>query len=123
MIYTSYFAKLRKLPDSIVPVAICAKVPDWYSGTSYRKLAPTYDCLMSYKKTGNEAAFREQYYSEILNNLTATDVVLDLSRLIPGFNMGEQDVCLICYEKSTDFCHRHLVADWLNDEGYRCEEW
>jgi hypothetical protein len=29
MIYTSYFAKLRKMPNNIIPVAICAKIPEW----------------------------------------------------------------------------------------------
>ena len=30
-IYTSYFAKLKKLPDNIIPISICAKVPNWYT--------------------------------------------------------------------------------------------
>lgn len=32
-------------------------------------------------------------------------------------------IALICYEKPSDFCHRHLVAEWLNQNGYKCEEW
>ena len=27
-----------------------------------------------------------------------------------------------CYEKPSDFCHRHLVADWLNKNGVECKE-
>jgi len=23
-------------------------------------------------------------------------------------------IILLCYEKPADFCHRHIVADWLN---------
>ena len=30
---------------------------------------------------------------------------------------------LCCYEKSTDFCHRHLVAEWLIRNGIKCEEY
>ena len=33
------------------------------------------------------------------------------------------DIALLCYEKPDDFCHRHLVADWLNKNGYKCEEY
>ena len=29
MIYTSYFAKLKALPNNIIPISICAKVPSW----------------------------------------------------------------------------------------------
>ena len=36
---------------------------------------------------------------------------------------GTEDIALVCYEKPGDFCHRHLVADWLNEAGYQCEEY
>ena len=51
MIYTSYFAKLKSLPDNIVPISICGKAPDWYEGLQYKKLAPKYDFFMKWKKT------------------------------------------------------------------------
>lgn len=28
----------------------------------------------------------------------------------------------MCYEKSEDFCHRHLVAEWLTGAGFPVEE-
>ena len=24
-------------------------------------------------------------------------------------------IALVCYEKPSDFCHRHLVAKWINE--------
>ena len=27
------------------------------------------------------------------------------------------NICLICYKKSDNFCYRHLVADWFNKNG------
>ena len=33
------------------------------------------------------------------------------------------DIALVCYEAPDKFCHRHLVADWFNKAGYRCEEY
>ena len=50
MIYTSYFAKLKSLPDNIVPISICAKAPDWYKGLQYKKLAPKYDFFMKWEE-------------------------------------------------------------------------
>lgn len=35
---------------------------------------------------------------------------------------GHDDIALICYEKPSDFCHRHLVAQWLRDNGFGCSE-
>jgi len=63
------------------------------------------------------------FNEQVLDKLNATDVVLDFSRLSYDYNIGKKDVCLICYEKPSDFCHRHLVAEWLNKNGFRCEEW
>lgn len=123
MIYTSYFAKLRLLPDNVVPISICAKVPNWYTGLQYRKLIPKYDFFMKWKENHDNEYFTKCYKEQVLSALDPTDVILDLSRLCYGFNVGEEDVALICYEKSTDFCHRHLVAEWLNENGFSCEEW
>ena len=34
------------------------------------------------------------------------------------------NMILLCYEKSGDFCHRHVLADWLEENfGYRVEEY
>ena len=123
MIYTSYFAKLRSLPENIVPVSICGKAPDWYKGLQYKKLAPKYDFFMEWKNNHDNDYYIKCFQEQVLNKLNATDVILDLSRLCEGFNVGEDNIALICYEKPTDFCHRHLVADWLNRNGVRCEGW
>ena len=31
-------------------------------------------------------------------------------------------IILLCYEKPDDFCHRHLVAQWLTEHGYDTQE-
>lgn len=54
MIYTNYFAKLKELErHNIVPISICSKVPDWYKGLQYKKLAPKYDFFIKWKETHN----------------------------------------------------------------------
>lgn len=121
MIYTSYFAKLKKLPENIVPIAICAKVPDWYKGLQYKKLAPKYEFFSKWKQDHDNDEFVKCYKEQILDKLNAHDTVIELSE-VAGFINRHNDICLICYEKSSDFCHRHLVADWLNENGYKCRE-
>ena len=123
MIYTSYFAKLKSLPDNIVPISICGKAPDWYKGLQYKKLAPKYDFFMKWKENHDNDYYIKCFNEQVLSKLSATDVVSDFSRLSHGFNTGENDICLICYEKSSDFCHRHLVANWLRQRGFDIEEY
>jgi len=124
MIYTSYFAKLKSLPNHIIPISICAKAPNWYKGLQYKKLAPTYDILMKYKQDNNKENYIKNFYEQILNKLNASKVVFDLGALADeNETFYPFDICLVCYEKPSDFCHRHLVSEWLNQHGFKCEEW
>lgn len=118
MIYTSYFAKLKLLPDNIVPIAICAKAPDWYKGLQYKKLAPKYDFFMKWKENHDNDYYIKCFNEQVLDKLEPIKVYQELCSLAKS-----DDIVLICYEKPSDFCHRHLVADWLNKNGFRCEEW
>lgn len=122
MIYTTYFAKLKKLPENIIPIAICTKPPSGFRGLIYRNLAPRYDFFMQWKVTKDNEFFTENYIGQVLNNLSPVKVVTDLYYQI-GTAPCSCDIALVCYEKSTDFCHRHLVAEWLRKSGYACEEW
>ena len=121
MIYTSYFAKVKSLPESIVPISICGKAPKGYNGLQYKKLAPKYDFFMKWKENHDNDYYIKCFNEQVLNNLNITEVLSDLSDMV--LNLGKTDVCLICYEKPEDFCHRHLVADWFIKNGIKCEEY
>lgn len=123
MIYTSYFAKLKSLPDNIVPISICGKAPDWYKGLQYKKLAPKYDFFIKWKEDHDNDSFIKCFNEQVLDKLNSLSVYADLWYLCDKTMQTEPDICLICYEKPSDFCHRHLVADWLNKNGCPCEEW
>lgn len=118
MIYTSYFAKLKSFPDNLIPISICGKAPYWYKGRQYKKLAPKYDFFMKWKETRDNDYYIKCFNEQVLDKLNAEDVVSELVDLHSGV-----DIALVCYEKPTDFCHRHLVADWLNKNGFECKEW
>lgn len=117
MIFTSYFAKLRTLPPDIVPISICAKAPHWYKGLQYKKLAPNYQILMEWKRTQNYNIYVQRFEEEVLDGLNADEVFEELSAMSSG-----KPFALICYERPSDFCHRHFVADWFCRNGYSCKE-
>ena len=123
MIYTSYFAKLKSLPSGITPIAICYNTPIWYMGPTYKKLAPTYNMIRKYKQDHDTKEYTNKFEAQILSNLNVHEVIQDLEALGSTLLHWSGDICLICYEKSSDFCHRHLVADWFRQAGYECEEW
>lgn len=118
MIYTTYFAKLKSLPKDIVPISICGKAPIWYSGIQYKKLAPKYDFFMQWKENHDNDYYISCFNNQVLSELNPVQVVNDLITMAAG-----RDIALVCYEKPEDFCHRHLVADWLRKYGYNIKEW
>lgn len=118
MIYTSYFAKLKYLPKDIVPISICGKCPECYKGIQYKVLAPKYKFFMEWKKNKDNDYYIEHFQKEVLDTLEVETVVNRLYELSEG-----KDICLLCYEKPNDFCHRHLVAEWLKENKIECEEY
>ena len=133
MIYTSYFAKLKFLPENVIPISICAKAPDWYKGLQYKKLAPKYDFFVKWKENNDNDYYIKCFNKQVLEQLSVMRVADEIQVMIPDeikrkmqapvWLSTDYHVVLLCYEKPTDFCHRHLVANWLNKNGYRCEEW
>ena len=121
MIYTSYFAKIKELErNGITSISICAKAPNWYTGLQYKKLAPKYDFFMKWKQTHDNEYYIKCFNEQVLSKLDAMRVYQELCLLANSDNFA-----LICYEKPSDFCHRHLVANWLNKNncGFYIKEW
>ena len=118
MIYTSYFARVKNLPNDIIPISICVKAPDGWKGIEYKKLAPKWSFLSVYKQTKDKGYYIENFNKLVLDCLNQNDVIKELYDISDG-----KDIALICYEKSGDFCHRHLVADWLKSAGIECVEY
>ena len=117
--YTSYYANCVELDRAgIIPISIALHPPRGWYGLEYKKLAPTFDILLNYRHDHDETKYTERYKSEILDNLDPHDVMKDLIHMA-GKN---HELALVCYEGSDSFCHRHLVANWLNKHGYPCEE-
>lgn len=120
MIYTSYFPKVNKLVENgLIPIAICGGIPEGYIWRWYRKLAPSWSIYSEYKEFGDIEKYTKRYNEEILSKLNPEQVFQDL------YNLADESVnfAMLCYEKPTDFCHRHLVADWFTKYGFTCKEW
>lgn len=103
MIYTSYFAFVKNIPAQHL-IAISGGVPDGFPGGKYCTLAPKRDWWQKWhdEKLSDEW-YVQKYYETVLNKLNPADVLRDLDGKI-----------ILCWEKSNAFCHRHLIADWLN---------
>ena len=110
-IYTGYFSNLEKyIENNLFPISICGKAPDWYTGTQYKKLAPSWDIFSKYKSDiYSESDYETHFLKERLGILDKNIVIQEL------YDKTEKDIVLLCYEKPGKFCHRHTVANWLSE--------
>ena len=113
---TSYYARLNKLPDDYVPIAISLSVPNGIDIPKYKKLAPAWDVLDRYKRDGDWDAYTKQFNHQ-LERLNPNEVYNELLSIA-----GTSKIVLMCYEGLDKNCHRHLVAKWFKDNGYDCFE-
>ena len=138
MIYTSYFDKLKsgELPDNITPISICGRAPEWYTGLQYKKLAPKLKFFNEWLENKDNEFYTREYNKQVLKHLVSGEVVYELFNLLsekdriliemvncPPWSNPHVNIALICYEKPDEFCHRHLVREWLNSDNITCTEW
>ena len=69
MIYTSYYAKIKKLPEDVIPVSIAGKAPKGFKGIQYKKLAPKYSFFSVWKETHDNEYYIKHFNEEVLANL------------------------------------------------------
>lgn len=81
-----------------------------YEGKCYPALAPKkefwkiwHDNIGKISEEENTRYYIEEYYKQVLSKLDPDKVYSDLSY-----------TTLLCYEEPEEFCHRHVVAAWLN---------
>ena len=103
-----------------------------YFGPSYKKLAPKLVTYLPYaeqleelKRLREDATrikeyleFRKQIEDEYIRSYYDTRLkYLDAYKLLDTLNkrFGE-DIILLCHEYTTEFCHRRLVADFIELE-------
>ena len=102
---TSYFAKAKFVTN---PVSISQKTPDWAKVGVYSKLAPPWSLVAGLKSGAlTPAIYTAQYHNLVLSGLTALEVVDDI---VGQFG---SNATLLCYERPGNFCHRRIVAEWI----------
>jgi uncharacterized protein YeaO (DUF488 family) len=89
--------------------AISVRPPPWYCGSYLRELAPTWDIVIAYR--AGEIT-KHQYTRAYLQILESRNI--DVSALVDALDPSS---ILLCYEKTNEFCHRHIAAQWLMDNA------
>lgn len=129
MLYTSYLSNLDKLPENSIKLIVTRYSPKDLNILKYNKLhvvselSPSKELLNEYnnseKSINDWNVFKEKFNVEIHNR---SDIQYNICKIKKALSRGI-DVCLICYEKNYNMCHRKLLAEYISQSsGYEWKE-
>lgn len=117
IIYTGYFAQLKKYQAlGLTPISIARYSPSWFTGHCLKELAPSESLLTGYKAGRISIEEYKKQYLQQLEKVRWTEVLHRLEKYAPD------GAVLCCYEKPSDFCHRHILSEYMRESGYDVEE-
>jgi len=132
-IYTGYFGQIKKYHN---PISIANTDPSWFIGDRCEELAPG-DWLWEWKRRAQKWNSKEEHdilkkeyierYNEQLKKLfkSSQDLKMFLMKKFPT----KEIITLCCYERAPihmfnsleinkDFCHRHIITEWIKGWGF-----
>jgi hypothetical protein len=95
--FTSKYARIKKIPTELHAVGISIKPSYWYRGSKDLRMAPTAEMLKM-----SPAEYDAIFLGEILPAIDTRQIFGEL---------GDNAV-LLCYESPNVWCHRRPVAEW-----------
>lgn len=118
MLYINYLANIENTPEGVKKYIIVRIPPKHFNfyqhpDTKHKpQLSPSKELLMA-SKNGELSfeRFKERFLQEIH---VRTDMKQAINELVAELNKGE-DICLICYEKDSNDCHRKILADYIKE--------
>ncbi len=119
MIYTGYFARMKNYKGKTASIARFIP-PSLKCNMRLNCFYPSVNLLQDYKN-GNvtEQEYTKRYRTETLDKIDKEW----LRSILYTYEGKDENLYLLCYEKPMDFCHRHLVAQWLREEmNVQCVE-
>ena len=109
MIYTGYYSKIKEYADSgLILLSIYRTKPEFAkSCIDIPQLFPSDKILWDHKKGKIDEM---EYTSKYLDQLNE----LGVDRIIKMIQIFGDNVVLLCWESPEKFCHRHILADYIN---------
>ena len=109
MIYTGYYAKIKEYADAGLRLLSISRTKPGFAKDciDVPPLFPDEKILWGHKKGDID---NMEYTSKYLAQLD--DIGID--RIIKTIQIFGDDVVLLCWESPEKFCHRHILADYIN---------
>lgn len=124
MLYTTYFAQLKHIPEEDTKLIITRFPPKWIKLEDHKnlflvkELSPSSGLLLDYKKNNSWDDYVERFTHEMHYRKDMANMLYRLQ----GYLEKGNDVYLLCYEKDCTRCHRSLIGEYFQDRGIEWEE-
>lgn len=109
MIYTGYYGGLTRIVGDIAKVQVSNSAPVPVD-IKFEKAIPDWAFIVKPYKDG--LITKEEYEQRYMLQLDKFRE--NILGVIKYFSSTDKDYILLCYEKPGDFCHRHILADYIN---------
>lgn len=111
-IYTGYYNKVKEYKDlKLQTISISRTEPkSIVIDGKIQELCPNNNILWDFKNGKiDEAEYTSEYLSQ-LDNIGIKNILLKIH------HFGD-NVILLCWESPEKFCHRHILADYINEHS------
>lgn len=131
LVFTSYYGNMKRLPkdafivqtsnsipDGITPSVKWNRViPDWETVDTYRKEVKAAESITDSAEKERmirlaQVKYRNAYWGKLYNQTKF--IARNMTRLLK--EAAGRPVFLMCYEKTGGFCHRNILAEFINTE-------
>jgi hypothetical protein len=122
---TSYYAKIAKIreeyPDYVI-VSISGGLDDYILPLVDiwdKRLAPKKDFFNEYKSSNPGLERERKYVKEFQNKVLIRDDGITLNDILKSWSDRgglNKTFVIMCYEVPEDFCHRHIVAEAIEQK-------
>ena len=119
MLYTSYLDKLDELPDNSIKIIVMRYYPNDINILKYNKLyfdntlAPSKEILDEYNVSNRMIDDWHKFKSKFNEELkTRKDLIYSINKLVKLLKINK-DVYILCHEYNGMFCHRQLIAKYI----------
>ena len=109
MIYTGYYSKMKDYKDAgLNTVSISRTIPESVTvDDRIPSLYPDDSLLFGYRNGNIDEMEYTSWYLRKIKKLGVENIISEIKRC--GDNL-----VLLCWEAPDKFCHRHILADYLN---------
>ena len=117
-IWTSYYANMKNIPADFFLVSTSGAISDDIKknvDSWNQSLAPSKSIYFEYKNTQDWKQYVKRFKEERLT-FDWMDKLVQWEEKSKSLNKTLDNIVLLCYEKPTEFCHRHILAESIEKE-------